>query len=173
MILGRNKLPTITKLIADFGIQAFFIVTDNGLPLLNRVYKATELGLEGDDKVESLTSMISTVVRFNQQLVKDGLLSDIGLLTSRIYFDYLESIIFVLMVDERSLLEKRLSDIQILLKGTISTVKTKFQAELKRDLNVPETLTIELLQEIFGKDVVSVIDEYVYSSYKSLSNALS
>ena len=164
---------TITTLIADLGIQAFFIVSDNGFPLLNRLYKATELGLEGEDRVETLTSMISTVVRFNQQLVKDGLLSDIGLLTSRIYFDYLGTIIFVLMVDEHSLLNKQLSNIQSLLKGTISNIKTKFQAELKRDLNDPEILNFELLQEIFGDDVITVIDEYVYKSYKSLSNALS
>ena len=68
--------------IRELGIQGFFIVTENGLPVLDRVY-TTEIV---NGRVETLTSMMSTVVKFNHQLVQESLLTDVGLQTSRYNF---------------------------------------------------------------------------------------
>ena len=153
--------------LESIGIQAFFIVTENGFPVIDRVYQPAELGIKGG-RVETLTSMMSTVVRFNHQLVEEGLLSDIGLHTSRIYFDFLRGLIFVLMVDESTIVNHHLYNIQTLLKGTISNVKTMFQAKLGEEIEDPDLIDVETLSSIFGDDFLVKVDEELFKSYTEL-----
>ena len=121
-------------------------------------------------KIEHLTSMMSTVVRFNHQLVQDGLLTDIGLLTSRLYFDFIKEIIFVLMVEEKSLLGYKLNEIQTLLKGTISNIKSLFQVKFDR-IDDPDVLDIFRLKEIFGVDITQKFDDMLLSSFISIKDS--
>lgn len=153
--------------IKELGIQGFFIVTENGLPVLDRVY--TETIVNG--RVETLTSMMSTVVKFNHQLVQDGLLTDIGLQTKRLYFDFIKEIIFVLVVEEKKVLNYKLIDIQTLLKGTISNIKSLFQVKFG-DLDDPDTLDIFELKEIFGEDIFDKVDSMILSSFTQLLNMM-
>ena len=151
--------------IKELGIQGFFIVTENGLPVLDRVYTTD---LTSDKRVETLTSMMSTVVRFNHQLVQDGLLTDIGLQTSRIYFDFIKEIIFVLVVEEnQALLNYKLIDIQTLLKGTISNIKSLFQVKFGEIADF-DAMDVFMLQEIFGEDILEKVDKMIISSYTEL-----
>ena len=152
--------------IKELGIQGFFIVTENGLPVLDRMY---ETGI-ANGRVEKLTSMMSTVVKFNHQLVQDGLLTDIGLQTSRIYFDFIKEIIFILVVEEKSVLEYKLFNIQTLLKGTISNIKSLFQVKFG-EIEDPNALDIFTLQEIFGNDIEEKIDKMLLSSFTQLKEA--
>ena len=153
--------------IRELGIQGFFIVTENGLPVLDRVY-TTEIV---NGRVETLTSMMSTVVKFNHQLVQESLLTDVGLQTSRLYFDFIKEIIFVLVCEEKSLLSYKLLDIQTLLKGTISNIKSLFQVKFG-DINDPDALDIFLLKEIFGEDILDKVDEMLFSSYTQLKSMI-
>lgn len=153
----------LVEKIKLLGIQGFFIVTENGLPVLDRIY--TENIVNG--RVETLTSMMSTVVKFNHQLVQDGLLTDIGLQTKRIYFDFVKEIIFVLVVEEKSVLNYKLLDIQTLLKGTISNIKSLFQVKFG-EISDPDALDIFMLKEIFGDDILIKVDEMLLSSYTQL-----
>lgn len=114
--------------------------------------------------------MMSTVVRFNHQLVQDGLLTDIGLQTSRVYFDFIKEIIFVLLVEEHKILEYKLTDIQTLLKGTISNIKSLFQVKFDK-IDDPNTLDIFLLKEIFGEDISEKVDEMLLSSYTMIKES--
>ena len=161
-----EELKTSDK-IKEMGIQGFFIVTENGLPILDRIY--TEDMVNG--RVETLTSMMSTVVKFNHQLVQDGLLTDIGLQTKRIYFDFIKEIIFVLVVQEKKILNYKLIDIQTLLKGTISNIKSLFQVKFG-DINDPDTLDIFELKDIFGEDILDKVDSMILSSFTQLLNLM-
>ena len=114
--------------------------------------------------------MMSTVVKFNHQLVQDGLLTDIGLQTSRIYFDFIKEIIFILVVEEKSVLEYKLFNIQTLLKGTISNIKSLFQVNFG-EIEDPNALDIFTLQEIFGNDIEDKIDKMLLSSFTQLKEA--
>ena len=156
-----------TEEIKNLGIQGFFIVTENGLPVLDRLYNADL----SSNRVETLTSMMSTVVKFNHQLVQDGLLTDIGLQTSRIYFDFIKEIIFVLVVEEKTVLNLKLIDIQTLLKGTISNIKSLFQVKFG-DINDPDALDIFMLKEIFGEDILQKVDSMILSSFNELIESL-
>lgn len=153
----------LVEKIKSLGIQGFFIVTENGLPVLDRVY--TDDVVNG--RVETLTSMMSTVVKFNAQLVQDGLLTDVGLQTKRLYFDFIKEIIFVLVVEEKRVLNLRLIDIQTLLKGTISNIKSLFQVKFG-EISDPDALDIFSLQEIFGEDILEKVDAMLLSSYTQL-----
>lgn len=153
--------------IKDLGIQGFFIVTENGLPVLDRLYNEDL----SSNRVETLTSMMSTVVKFNHQLVQDGLLTDIGLQTSRIYFDFIKEIIFVLVVEENKVLNLKLIDIQTLLKGTISNIKSLFQVKFG-DINDPDAMDIFMLQEIFGEDIIQKVDSMILTSFNKLIETL-
>lgn len=153
--------------IKELGIQGFFIVTENGLPVLDRVYSDNIV----NGRVETLTSMMSTVVKFNHQLVQDGLLTDIGLQTKRLYFDFIKEIIFVLVIEEKTVLNYKLIDIQTLLKGTISNIKSLFQVKFG-DINDPDTLDIFELQEIFGDDITDKVDSMILSSFTQLLNMM-
>ena len=150
------------------GIQAFFIVSEAGFPLVDRVYRQTIFRQGG--RVETVTSMMSTVVRMNHQLVQDTLLSDIGLHTSRIFFDFIQELIFVLIVDENTLMKLELFNLQTIMKGTIANVKSLFQAKLAND--VMELMDIESIREKFGENILNEIDEMIYNSYNQLLNAL-
>jgi hypothetical protein len=160
--------PNLLSKFKELGIQGFFIVTDNGLPILDRVY-TTEITSSGG--VETLTSMISTVVQFNHKLVQDGLLTDIGLQTSRIYFDFIKEIIFVLLVEEKSLLNYKLLDVQTLLKGTISNIKSLFQVKFGQ-ISDPDALDIFALKEIFGENILEKIDQMIHTSFIDLLNMM-
>lgn len=170
--MSSPKSEYMSKL-NELGIQAFFIVSENGFPIIDRIYNPSDLGVSGN-RVETLTSMMSTVVRFNQNLIQNGLLSDIGLHTSRIFFDYLQEIIFVLLVDENSLAHYELFNVQTILKGTISNVKSLFQSKLGMDDGIedPDMMDIESLKENFGKDILEKVDEMIYTSYTELLQAL-
>ena len=150
--------------IRELGIQGFFIVTDNGLPILDRLY--TQEIVNG--KVETITSMMSTVVKFNHQLVLESLLTDVGLQTSRLYFDFIKEIIFVLVVEEKKLLQYKLVDI---LKGTISNIKSLFQVKFG-DISDPDALDIFSLKEIFGEDIVDKVDDMIITAFTQLSSLL-
>lgn len=162
-----NKMADSAEKIKKLGIHGFFIVTENGLPVLDRMYADNMV----DGRVETLTGMMSTVVKFNHKLVKDGLLSDIGLQTSRIYFDFINSLIFVLVIEEKTILNYKLIDIQTLLKGTISNIKSLFQVKFG-DISDPDALDIFSLKEIFGEDILNKVDQMILSSFIQLQTLL-
>ena len=159
----ETKSETYLELY-KLGIQGFFIVTENGLPILDRIY-TDEIAKAG--RIETLTSMMSTVVKFNHQLVQNGLLTDIGLQTSRIYFDFIKEIIFVLMVEEKNVLQYKLLSIQTLLKGTMANVKSLFQAKFG-EIEDPDMLDAFGLKDIFGDDIIDRIDDMILKSYTDL-----
>jgi len=154
-------------IMKELGIQGFFIVTENGLPILDRMYVEDITS----ERVEKLTSMMSTVVRFNHQLVTDGLLTDIGLQTSRVYFDFIKEIIFVLVVEEKTILSFKLLDIQTLLKGAISNIKSLFQVKFG-EISDPDALDVFMLKEIFGEDIITKVDNMLVSSFTQLRDSL-
>ncbi len=159
---SKNKLRSSDK-IRNLGIHGFFIVTENGLPVLDRMYINDMV----NGRVETLTSMMSTVVKFNHQLVLDGLLTDIGLQTTRYYFDFIKELIFVLVVEEKNILNYKLIDIQTLLKGTISNIKSLFQVKFG-EIRDPDALDIFTLKEIFGEDIMERVDNMILSSFTQL-----
>lgn len=133
--------------LAELGLQAFFVVSENGLPILERIYSPTDLSLKGEEP-HSLSGMMSTIVKFAND-ISDGLVSDIGLMASRLYFDFFSDLLFVVLFDEKQLLHHKLMNIQTLLKGTVSSIKTVFQVYLGED--TMETTDLYMLREEWEK----------------------
>ena len=162
----KNLSVDYYQKLHDLGLQAFLIVTLDGLPICRRIYDNTiSLDMKNDQKsIENLTGVMSTLVKFANDLTK-SLVTDLGLHTMRIYFDFFSDFLMCIMFNEKRLLEMKLKDIQLLMKGTLSEEKDIFMVHLREQ---PQDSATEDL--IYYRDLMDqinpLLDEILYDSFR-------
>lgn len=125
--------------LVDLGIQGFFVFTKQGLPLVERIYDSSlqsNQNSDSDDKAMMLGGFFSAMTSFAREEFS-GLLSDIGFHTSRLYIDFTTDLFLVLVFSEERLQNLPVKFVHILLKGTLSAIKSMFLTFLSsQDINL-------------------------------------
>ena len=155
--------------LAAHGIVGFFVITTNGMPLIERYYP------EEQSMVNYHTDLVGTFFSAIAKLVGEidnrALLSDIGYHTIRVFLDFTPDLIFLLYFDELKLVNMKITtdDVRILLKGTLSSIKSVFQAffgeEEVRTLANP--LKFQRLQTALYKQV-QIIDKSLLRAHRDV-----
>ena len=167
-----KKSTEVRKALYERGIEGFLILTRNGLPVLERFYNENESYKLGDSVLTA--GFLSALTRFIDDHVA-GLLSDIGVHVYRLFFDYNEEMLFIIVYDEYKLSNLPLSEFLTLFKGTLSEIKSTFREltgefELKTLVENPFRLDkfSEFLNEIGPK-----FDRIIFKSHNMLMNIIS
>ena len=119
-----KKSSDIKKSLLAQGVEGFIILTRNGLPVLERFYNEDEAYKLGDSVLTA--GFLSAFTRFVDDHVA-GLLSDIGLHTYRLFFDYTEELLFLIIYDEYKLSGLPIQEFLTLFKGSLSEIKSTFR----------------------------------------------
>ena len=93
----KSKAVEIRNALYNLGIEGFLILTRNGIPVLERFYNEKESYILCDSVLTAW--FLSALTRFIDDHVA-GLLSDIGIHVYRLFFDYNEDLLFVIVYDE-------------------------------------------------------------------------
>ncbi|MFW9928672.1 MAG: hypothetical protein ACFFD1_04715 [Candidatus Thorarchaeota archaeon] len=169
--------------LANFGVFGLYILTREGLPLVERNYKSI---LGGNQKeVTGLTfgsdtllvaGFFSAIAKFATEKIS-GLLSDIGLHVLRLFFDFTEELIFILVFDELKLQELPFYEIRTMLKGTLSQVKSIFETYFGEDKEDGKPSDIEILSKNIAElerlrdsltRLYPQIDRLIHKSYREV-----
>ena len=166
-----DKMVEIRNALYEKGIEGFLILTRNGLPVLERFYNENELYKLGDSVLTA--GFLSALTRFIDDHVA-GLLSDIGMHVYRLFFDYNDDLLFVLVYDEYKLSSLPLSEFLTLFKGTLSEIKSTFREltgefDIKKFVDNPFKLDkfSEFLEELGPK-----FDRIIYKSHVMLMDII-
>ena len=111
--LTEEKTIEVRKALYESGIEGFLILTRNGLPVLERFYNENESYKLGDSVLTA--GFLSALTRFIDDHVA-GLLSDLGMHVYRLFFDYNEDLLFILVYDEYKLSSLQFSELLTLFK---------------------------------------------------------
>jgi len=111
--------------LRDLGIRGVLIITRNGMPLLVRSFVKEGDQIFGKDPA-LFSGFLAGLGRFADDQIQ-GLLSDIGLHTVRLFFDYTEEMIFLLAFDEIKLTVLPGYEVRTLVKGTMAEIKSALQ----------------------------------------------
>ena len=122
--MAEEKTIEVRKALYESGIEGFLILTRNGLPVLERFYNENESYKLGDSVLTA--GFLSALTRFIDDHVA-GLLSDLGMHVYRLFFDYNEDLLFILVYDEYKLSSLPFSELLTLFKGTLSEIKSTFR----------------------------------------------
>lgn len=165
--------------LSNFGIYSLYILTREGLPLIERNYKGSSNSTFGSDSL-LVAGFFSAIAKFASEKIS-GLLSDIGFHTIRLFFDFTEELIFILVFEEMKLQELPFYDIRMMIKGTISQIKGIFgsyfgeetsdgeQTDIEKiSKNMPE---LERIRENFKK-LYPQIDRILHKSYREVIDLL-
>ncbi|MHA2364194.1 MAG: hypothetical protein ACXAC7_09570 [Candidatus Hodarchaeales archaeon] len=159
----------ISKELVQLGIRGIFIITRDGLPILVRRYAKTAKFFEEDPTL--LSGFLAGLGNFADDQIS-GLLSDIGLHTIRLFFDYTEHIIFLLAFDEMKLLELPAHMTRTLVKGSMAEIKSSIQEFFS---DVDETISeIAENPRLFKRvreslaEIGPVLDRILYKSHLEL-----
>ncbi|MHA2362551.1 MAG: hypothetical protein ACXAC7_01240 [Candidatus Hodarchaeales archaeon] len=149
------------KALCDLGMQGFLMVSRDGFPLIERSYQSEE-SLKDHQEVENYSAVVTAIIKFANDLTK-GLISDMGLHTSRLYFDFFSDyFVLIIIFDESKLLHFRLHEIQMLMKGTLSAIKDAFIIHLGE----PGFDSADLiLYKDKMEELSSTFDEILYDSF--------
>lgn len=142
--------------LKELGIKGFMILTKAGIPIIERIYDSN-LDLGSDPLITA--GFLSAFARFADEHVS-GLLSDIGLHTYRLFFDYSESLLFLLIYDEMKMSNLPISKFLMLFKGTLSEIKSSIR-EFEGDLGSEEISFQKLLENPKSLENMSNILETV------------
>ncbi len=120
----HEKTVEVRKSLYKSGIEGFIILTRNGLPVLERFYNDNESYKLGDSVLTA--GFLSALTRFIDDHVA-GLLSDLGMHVYRLFFDYNEDLLFIIVYDEYKLSSLPMLELLTLFKGTLSEIKSTFR----------------------------------------------
>jgi predicted regulator of Ras-like GTPase activity (Roadblock/LC7/MglB family) len=151
------------------GIKGFIIITKDGIPVIERIYDET-LDIGTDTFLTA--GFLSAFARFADEHVS-GLLSDIGLHTYRLFFDYDEHLMFLLIYDEMKMSDLPVSEFLMLFKGTMSEIKSlireffleESRSSLKKMIENPKSL--EALSSML-QNVSPQFDRILFKSHNML-----
>lgn len=156
----------------QLGINGIFVLTRNGSPLLIRDYR-NNLDQEGADL--RLIGFLSAFSRFAFEET-DGLISDLGMHTTRLFFDFSEDILYLLSLDELVMQHYPFHQLRTLLKGTLREIKI-----IERDLFSNDSESVDQLVRDVGyykhlrqtyDELGPHIDTLVLKSYEELRGLL-
>ncbi|MHA2363040.1 MAG: hypothetical protein ACXAC7_03720 [Candidatus Hodarchaeales archaeon] len=167
------KKSKLAKEFDSLGILGFFIFTRHATPIILRSY-SDQLPPITDEASYQLSALISSMIQIAEKIVGGSLLRDVALHTSRMFIDYWDELIFVLVYDEPSYMDYRTSDILSLMKGSISLVKDSFQILITEtpDFNINEIhVLIDTYRDKF-KSLIESIDTVLYNSYFRMLESL-
>lgn len=157
----------IRKALYEKGIEGFIILTRNGLPVLERFYNENQDYKLGDSVLTA--GFLSALTRFIDDHVA-GLLSDIGMHVYRLFFDYNEDLLFLIVYDEYKLNNLPLSEFLTLFKGTLSEIKSSFR-ELTGEFNLngltDNPFKLDKFSE-FLEDMGPRFDRIIFKSHNML-----
>ncbi len=125
----HKELPVekdLSETLVSHGVQGLFVITKDGIPVVERFYKK-----ENNFKAEHsylVGGFFSALAKFANELTEGSLLSDVGFSTIRIHIEFTPEILFLLVFDESKLQGMTTDIVRMLLKGTLSSVKSVFQA---------------------------------------------
>ena len=168
----KNPIDYGTDLNA-LGIKAFIIITKNGIPVMERIYD-NNLDIGTDTFLTA--GFLSAFARFADEQVS-GLLSDIGLHTYRLFFDYSEHLLFLLVYDEIKLNKLPVGKFLMLFKGTMSEIKSLIREFFLEDSNesimemLEDPKALENLSTALGT-VGMQCDRIIIKSHKMLMELL-
>ncbi|OLS19467.1 MAG: hypothetical protein HeimC3_45470 [Candidatus Heimdallarchaeota archaeon LC_3] len=173
--------------LANFGIFGLYILTREGLPLIERNYKSLpgQSRKDGNNTVFGSDSLLvagffSAIAKFASEKIS-GLLSDIGFHTIRLFFDFTEELIFILVFDEMKLQMLPFFEIRTVCKGTISQVKQIFETYFSDEKDSGDKSPIsqitrnmadlERLRDSFSK-LYPQIDRILHKSFREVKTVL-
>lgn len=162
----------IRKQLFECGIEGFLILSRNGLPVLERFYNENQSYKLGDSVLTA--GFLSALTRFIDDHVA-GLLSDIGVHVYRLFFDYNEDLLFVLVYNEFKLSNLPHSEFLTLFKGTLSEIKSTFR-ELTTEFDgmrslVENPFKLDKFSE-FLDEIGPQLDRIIYKSHNLLMNII-
>ena len=164
----KSKAVEIRNALYNLGIEGFLILTRNGLPVLERFYNENESYKLGDSVLTA--GFLSALTRFIDDHVA-GLLSDIGIHVYRLFFDYNEDLLFVIVYDEFKLSNLPHSEFLTLFKGTLSEIKSTFR-ELTTEFDVKSLVDnpfkLDKLSAFLEEDLGPKFDRVIYKSHNLL-----
>ena len=127
--------------------------------------------IQGDyENIENLSGVISTLVKFANDL-NNSLVTDLGLHTFRIFFDFFSDFMIFILFEEKKLLDVKLRNIQVLMKGTLSDIKDVFMVHLREQpLDSPDDLVS--YRDLIDR-ISDTIDQILYDSFKRALRTIS
>ncbi len=127
--------------------------------------------IQGDyENIENLSGVISTLVKFANDL-NNSLVTDLGLHTFRIFFDFFSDFMIFILFEEKKLLDVKLRNIQVLMKGTLSDIKDVFMVHLREQpLGSPDDLVS--YRDLIDR-ISDTIDQILYDSFKRALRTIS
>ena len=158
-------LEQIPEKLSSLGVKGFIVITKDGIPVLERIYDSSmDLGTD-----TFLTAgFLSAFARFADEHVS-GLLSDVGLHTYRLFFDYTEHLLFLLIYDEMKMGNLPVSNFLMLFKGTMSEIKSlliEFFAD-QSDISLRQMIENPKSLEALSKMLETVSPQFDRILYKS------
>jgi hypothetical protein len=179
---GHSPIDKGTQIkadLSDFGIYGLYILTREGLPLVERNYKGDSKTTFGSDSL-LVAGFFSAIAKFASEKIS-GLLSDIGFHTIRLFFDFTEELIFILVFEEMKLQVLPFYDIRMMIKGTTSQIKAIFESYFGEEGSEDSPTDIEVItknmkklekiRENFSK-LYPQIDKLLHKSYREVKSLL-
>ncbi|MHA2365850.1 MAG: hypothetical protein ACXAC7_17965 [Candidatus Hodarchaeales archaeon] len=150
--------------LAAQGVQGLFVITKDGIPVVERYYQEAEMFQQ--DHSYLVGGFFSALAKFASELTQGSLLSDVGFHTIRIYIDHTLEILFLLVFDETRLQQLATEDVRVLLKGTLASVKSVFQAYFgEEEMNaLKNPLEFKNLRDTL-ENLGETLDRMLYESY--------
>ncbi|HKZ39653.1 MAG TPA: hypothetical protein VJ044_01755 [Candidatus Hodarchaeales archaeon] len=162
-----------SQLLENSGIRGIFIITNDGFPLIVREYGDPIKATISEQFL--LSGFLSAVSRFVIDQVA-GLLSDMGLHTLRLFFDYTEELIFLMAVEEARIQLLSTYELRTLFKGTLAEAKSAiseyfsgYSESIASLVKNPEAFE-KIRQDL--STVGIAIDRLVYKSYNEMMEML-
>lgn len=163
----QEKVVEIRKALYEAGIEGFIILTRNGLPVLERFYNENESYKLGDSVLTA--GFLSALTRFIDDHVA-GLLSDVGMHVYRLFFDYNEDLLFLIVYDEYKLSNLPFTELLTLFKGTLSEIKSTFR-ELTIEFEIHDMVENPFKLDRFSAFLQTIgpkFDRIIYKSHQLL-----
>ena len=167
----KEKIIEVRKALYEKGIEGFIILTRNGLPVLERFYNESESYKLGDSVLTA--GFLSALTRFIDDHVA-GLLSDLGMHVYRLFFDYNEDLLFIIVYDEYKLNSLPLSNFLTLFKGTLAEIKSTFR-ELTIEFDIHGMIDNPFKLDKFSAfldEVGPKFDRIIYKSHNLLMDII-
>ena len=181
-----DKSTKIRDDLANFGIFGLYILTREGLPLVERYYKNLPGQSQKDGQNTAFGSdsllvagFFSAIAKFASEKIS-GLLSDIGFHTIRLFFDFTEELIIILVFDEMKLQMVPFYEVRTICKGTVSQVKQIFEtyfgdekgSEKSHLSKITHNMAdLERVRENFSK-LYPQIDRILHKSFREVKTVL-
>lgn len=141
------------------------VATKDGMPLFKLFYdkyimKQADLTLT--------TNFVAALINMSTIVAKNGLISDIGFHANRLYIDQSQKLVYLVFFNESSLGSITLEKSRMIMKGTISSVKSFIEVLISEEFpNEISIIDIYHLKRVLAA-VSSEIDDELQQSFKEI-----